>query len=44
MVNTDIRLTMFFAVISEEALYNQQKYNLELTLAQIMSSLMQNQA
>ena len=42
MVNTEIRLTMFFAVIDGEALCSEQKYNLELTLAEIMSSLMQN--
>ena len=40
--NTKIRLTMFFAAKDGEALYSQQKQNLELTVAQIMSSLLQN--
>ena len=31
MVNTEIRLTMFFAAKHEEALYSQQKQDLELT-------------
>ena len=42
MVNTEIRLIMFFAAKDGEALYGQQKQNLELTVAQIMSSLLQN--
>ena len=42
MVNTKIRLIMFFADKDEEALYSQQKQDLELTVAQIMSSLLQN--
>ena len=33
MVNTEIRLIMFFADKDEEALYNQQKQDLELTVA-----------
>ena len=33
---------MFFAAESGEALYSQQKQNLELTGAQIMSFLLQN--
>ena len=42
MANTEIRLIIFFAVKDGEALCSEQKYNLELTLAEIMSSLMQN--
>ena len=33
---------MFFAAKDAEALYSQQKQDLELTVAQIMSSLLQN--
>ena len=39
MVNTEIR---FFAAKDEEALYSQQKQDLELTVAQIMNSLLPN--
>ena len=42
MVNTKIRLIIFFAAKDEEALYSQQKQDLELTMAQIMKSLLQN--
>ena len=42
MVNTEIRLIIFFAAEDGEALYSQQKQDLELTLAQIMNSLLQN--
>ena len=42
MVNTEIRLIMFIAAKDGEALYNQQKQDLELIVAQIMSSLLQN--
>ena len=42
MVNTKIRLIMFFTAEGREALYSQQKQNLELTVAQIMNSLLQN--
>ena len=42
MVNTEIRLIMFFAAKDGEALYSQQKQDLELTVAQIMNSLLQN--
>ena len=38
MVNTKIRLIIFFAAKVGEALYSQQKQDLELTVAQIMSS------
>ena len=37
MVNTKIRLTIFFAAEDGEALYSQQKQDQELTVAQIMS-------
>ena len=42
MVNTEIRLIIFFAAKDGEALYNQQKQDQELTVAQIMNSLLQN--
>ena len=42
MVNTEIRLIMFFEAEDEDTLYNQQKQDLELTVAQIMSSLLPN--
>ena len=42
MVNTEIRLIMFFAAKDGEALYSQQKQDRELTVAQIMSSLLPN--
>ena len=42
MVNTEIRLIMFFAAKDGEALYSQQNQDLELTVAQIMNSLLQN--
>ena len=42
MVNTEIRLIIFFAVNDEEALYSQQKQDLELTVVQIMNTLLQN--
>ena len=38
MVNTKIRLIIFFAAKDGEALYNQQKQDQELTVAQIMNS------
>ena len=40
MVNTKIRLIIFFATKDEEALYSQQKQDWELTVAQIMNSLL----
>ena len=43
MVNTKIRLIIFSAAKDGEALYNQQKQDRELTVAQIMSSLCQIQ-
>jgi len=42
MVNTEIRLVMFFAAKDGKALYSQQKQDWELTVAQIMNSLLQN--
>ena len=42
MVNTEIRLIIFFAAKDGEALYSQQKQDQELAVAQIMSSLLQN--
>ena len=41
MVNTEIRLTIFFATENGEALYSQQKQEWELTVAQIMNFLLQ---
>ena len=43
MVNTAIRLMIFFAVKGGEALYSQQKKDWEPTVAQIMSCLCQIQ-
>ena len=40
MVNTKIRLILFFAATDGEALYSQQKQDQELTVAQIMNSLL----
>ena len=42
MVNTEVRLIIFFAADDGEALYIQQKQNQELTVAQIMNSLSPN--
>ena len=42
MVNTRIRLIMFFAAKDGEALYSQQKQDQELTVAQTMNSLLPN--
>ena len=42
MVNTEIRLIIFFAPKDGEALYSQQKQDRELTVAQIMNSLLPN--
>ena len=41
MVNTKIRSIVFFAAKDGEALYSQQKRDQELTVAQIMNSLLQ---
>ena len=40
MVNTEIRLIIFFAVKDGEALYSQQKQDQKLIVAQIMNSLL----
>ena len=41
MVNTEIRLIMFFVAKDEKVLYSQLKQDIELTVAQIISSLLQ---
>ena len=41
MVNTEIKLIIVFAAKDREALYSLQKQDLELTVAQITSSLLQ---
>jgi len=43
MVNTKIKLIMFFAADDGEALNSQQKKDLELTVTRTISSLLQNQ-
>ena len=42
MVDTEIRLIIFFAAKDGEALYSQQKQDGALTVAQIMNSLLPN--
>ena len=42
MINTEIRLIIFFAAKDGDALYSQQNQDLELTVAQIMNSLLPN--
>ena len=42
MVNTEIRLILFFAAKDGEALYSQQKQDWGLTVVQIMNSLLPN--
>ena len=42
MVNIETRLIIFFAAKDGEALYSQQKQDWELTVAQIMNSLLPN--
>ena len=42
MVNTEIRLIIYLAAEDGEVLYSQQKQDQELTVAQIMNSLLQN--
>ena len=44
MVSTEIRLIIFFAAKDRKALYSQQKQDWELTVAQIMNSLLPNSA
>ena len=40
MANTEIRLIIIFVAKDGEALYSQQKQDQELTVAQIMNSLL----
>ena len=40
MVNAEIRLSIFFAAKDGEALYSKQKQDQDLTVAQIMNSLL----
>ena len=42
MFNTKIRLIIFFVAKDGEALYSQQKQDQELTVAQIMDTLLPN--
>jgi len=42
MVDTEIRMIIFFAAEDGEALNSQQKQDQELTVAQIMNSLLPN--
>ena len=42
MINTEIRLIMFFAAKDGEALYSQQKQDQELTVVHIMNFLLPN--
>ena len=42
LINTEIRLIVFFAAKDGKALYSQQKQDQELTVAQIMNNLLQN--
>ena len=42
MVKTDVRLIIFFAAEDGEALYSQQKQDWEMTVTQIMNSLLKN--
>ena len=42
MVNAEIRLIIFFAAKDGKALYSQEKQDRELTVAQIMNSLLPN--
>ena len=42
MVSTEIRLIIFFAAKDGEALYGQPKQDQELTVAQIINSLLPN--
>ena len=42
MVNAEIRVIILFAAKDGEAIYSQQKQDWELTVAQIMNSLLPN--
>ena len=43
MVNNEVKLIVFFAAEDGEALYSQQKQDWELSVAQIMNSLLKIQ-
>ena len=43
MLNSEIRLIILYAAEDGEALYSQQKQDQELTMAQIMNSLLKIQ-
>ena len=42
MVNTEIRLIIFFVAEDGDALYSQQTQDQELTVAQVMNALLPN--
>ena len=42
MVNTETRLIIFFAAEGEKALSSQQEQDLLMTMAELISSLLQN--
>ena len=42
MANTEIRLIILFAAKDGETLYSQQKQDFDLTVAEIMNSLLPN--
>ena len=42
MASTEIRLIIFFAAKDGDAIYSQQKQDWELTVAQLMNSLLPN--
>ena len=42
MINTEIRLIIFFTAKDGETLYSQQKQDWELTVAQILNFLLPN--
>ena len=42
MVNTEIRLIIFFAAKDGEGLYSQEKQDWNMTVAQILNSILQN--
>ena len=42
MANTEVRFIVFFAAKDGEAIYSEQKQDRELTVAQIMNSLLSN--
>ena len=42
MIKTETRLIMFYAAKDREALYNQQKQDRELTVAELLNALLPN--